>query len=488
MVDPKRAYWSAPVMEYDSQEQVILSEDHGTAQDQDKPNISIKIIEDIAAFRSLEEEWDGLTLKSSATIFQTFDWQYQWWRNFGSKPEHHLLIVLFKSENRLVGIAPLFVQSFLFHHFRFFARLMLLGSGLQKLESPVLSLEQEGPSDYLDLIVDRGSEKEVAEAFVAFIEHESHLWDEIDFQNIRDDGITFNYVLPLLTEHKFLIEKNISDVCPKVLLPESWDKFIPSMRPKVRRNLRYAQRGYLQDPEFIVQDACEKGNLASAMESLSTLHQKRWNAVGYPGLFSDKRFDAFQHDVTKVLAKKGRLWFKTLRHKEKVIVAHLGFKFNGRTYSYLSGYDRGETCKSPGNPGAGSAVLLVMIEDAIKSNCQVLDLGRGEESYKYELTADVTRNWEIKVRHPKSFSKSRFVPFMVYSSYLKLASRVKCEILIMKIIGKEKGAIHVFPDYFSHLVRRLTKSRKSFNFLSWLDFFKLGRTFSSHPQKKERKE
>ena len=488
MLSLEKTYWNAPVAVYDPHERALLDGDHGTESILDSSKILIETVEDIFAFRLLEDEWDRLASNSSATVFQTFDWQFQWWKNFANKSEHHLLIILFKSEGRLIGIAPLFIHSYLFHHLRFFSRLMLLGSGFQRLESPVLSLEQEGPSDYLDIVAEKNMENEIAEALVAFMEHHFHLWDEIDFQNVRDDGIIFNHVLPALIEHKFLIEKKVSDVCPKIILPDSWDKFIPSMRPKVRRNLRYAQRGYLQDDEYSIQDVCEKGNIPSALESLSTLHQKRWNAVGYPGLFSDKRFDLFQRDVTKALAKKGRLWFKTLRYKEKVIVALLGFKFNGRTYSYMSGYDRGDSKTSSSNSGAGSAVLLVMIEDAIKSNCQMLDLGRGEESYKFELTADVTKNWEIKIRNPKSFSITRTAPFTFYSLYLKLASRLKCEFMIMKIIAKEKGAVLVVPNYFSHLFRRLTKSQKGFNLISRLGIFKLGRIFSNRSQKQEGKE
>ncbi|MFZ1082828.1 MAG: hypothetical protein WAO19_12995, partial [Candidatus Kryptoniota bacterium] len=283
MTELDKTYWSMPVVQDD---------DHAN-NFPNSPDISIEIVNDVTAIPSLEEEWDKLALNSSATIFQTFDWQYQWWRHFADKPDHHLFIVLFKIEERLVGIAPFFIQSYLFRHYRFFMRLMLLGSGLQKSQSPVLSLEKEGPSDYLDIIVEHGLEKEVANALVNFIKRESYLWNEIDFQNIKEDGIIFNYVLPKLAENNFTITKTVTDICPRFLLPESVEKFISSMRPKVRRNLRYVQRNYLANPEFTLVDISDEKNVTGAIESLLQLHQKRWNAIGYPGLFSDRCFDTF---------------------------------------------------------------------------------------------------------------------------------------------------------------------------------------------------
>ncbi|MGO9480404.1 MAG: GNAT family N-acetyltransferase [Candidatus Kryptoniota bacterium] len=429
------------------------AEDVATVAPNDS-NIYIEVVNDVSTMLSLEEEWDKLALNSPATVFQTFEWQYQWWKHFANKPEHHLFIVLFKIGGRLVGIAPFFIQSYLLRHYRFFTRLMLLGSGLQKFQSPVLSLEKEGPSDYLDIIIERGLEREVASALVAFIEHDSYIFDEIDLQNVRDDGFIFNYVLPALSQKEFIINKKVSDVCPMIPLPDTQDKFIPSMRPKVRRNLRYVQRNYLANPEFSLVDASVDGNTAGALDILTQLHQRRWNATGYPGLFSDRCFDTFQHDVIKAFSKKGRLAFKILRHKEKTIVAHLGFRFNGKAYSYMSGYDRSDS-------GAGSAVLLAMIEDSIKSNCRVFDLGRGEESYKFQFTSSIPENWEIIIRPPKSIAKNNFRLFKLYSSFVRLRSRMKCESTIFKIIAGEKGIPLALPGYMSHLARRLYENSKS---------------------------
>lgn len=436
------------------------------------PSEKVHIVTDENALGSLASEWDALVSRSSGTIFQTFDWQYLWWKHFASKPQHHLLVVLFRENGRLIGIAPLFLQSYTIMGFRIFRQLKLLGSGLRSEKSPVLSLERDGPADYLDVIAERGSEQKVATSLSSFLKNNGYLWDEIEFQNLPEDGILLNYVLPRLSAFDLEIFKKETDVCPKVLLPDSLDKYLSSLRIKVRRNLRHSYRAYFENPEYDVGDFGQKGNVDGALQSLSMLHQKRWNAIGYPGLFSDYRFESLQRDLVKALGKKGKVWIKVLRHQGKPIAARLGFKHNGQVCDYLSGFELTRRSGSPNYSGAGMALILSVVKESIESKCGVFDLARGDEAYKSDLTSTVTRNYRVSVR-PKRDHGRRYFTYKMSSGRYSLVSRINCESTIFSMIAKERGGLLAVPSYIQNLIGRLSGGSASLSVRSTIKGLRL---------------
>ena len=50
--------------------------------------------------------WNELVVLSGGTVYQTFEWQSLWWASYGSRRSLH--IVLFRADDAVVGIAPLF--------------------------------------------------------------------------------------------------------------------------------------------------------------------------------------------------------------------------------------------------------------------------------------------------------------------------------------------------------------------------------------------
>lgn len=417
--------------------------------------LSIEIVNETSDFAALSTEWEDLVCQTPATIFQTFDWQFLWWKHFGSRPEHHLFVLIFRSQGRLVGIAPFFIQSTSFLHFTIFRRLKLLGSGLLSHPSPLLSLERQGPSDYLDIVAAPGYEAAVSKAFVTVLCSELYLWDEIELQNIPGKGLISTYVLPMIEPEGYSITKTEEDVCPMIALPKSLEEYFLSLRHSVRRNLRYVYRGYLENKEFQIEDIVAGGNARGGVQVLSQLHQKRWNAVGYPGLFSDARFGPFAEEVAQVLANKGRLWFKILRRDGKAIAANFVFRFKNRFYTYMSGFDR-DSGSSSGNSGAGTSLVLLAVADAIKNGIDEIDLGRGTEPYKSQLTSLVNKNWRITIGSIEIRGRAfRILLSRTYFAWLRLVSRVLCEISIFTIVTGQKGALHALQGYCSHVWYRL---------------------------------
>ncbi len=424
----------------------------------DTGEITLQIINDLAGMESLAEEWEELDSRSTATVFQTFDMQRSWWRHFGAGPGRHLYVVAFRSEGRLVGIAPFFIRTSSLVHFRTYSRLLLLGSGLESPWSPLLSLERQGPLDYLDIIAERGFEERISRALLGVLQHEVYLWDEIELQNIPENGVVYTFLRPMLEAAGYSVAAEQEDICPYATVPRSLEEYLHSLRRSVRRNLRYTQREFFSGHDFEAERVTGR-SLDSGMQILANLHQKHWNAAGYPGLFADNRFGLLLREVAEPLEKKGRLWFRLLRRGGKAIAANLCFSFHSRFYSYISGFDR-KSGGSSNYSGAGAALRLLAISDAIHSGFEVFDMGRGAETYKFQLASGVSRNWRITARKVRRDGGSlRTQAYRTISLWRRSVGRVRCEMTILSTIGREHGIVRAPGTYLLHLARRKFQNR-----------------------------
>src|ERR1700689_2475253 len=112
--------------------------------------MQIQEITNTVEFDSLRAEWNALLERSSANgVFLTWEWIRTWWTHLAER--HKLSIAAIRSEGRLVGIAPLAIRPAAIKRLFLFSCGEFLGSGT-------------AGSDYLDLIVEKGSEEETFEA------------------------------------------------------------------------------------------------------------------------------------------------------------------------------------------------------------------------------------------------------------------------------------------------------------------------------------
>ncbi|HKJ33513.1 MAG TPA: GNAT family N-acetyltransferase [Balneolales bacterium] len=458
MIEPERTYWSVSVIHYTNE----------INRYRDLPTLSIEVVDDVTAMQLLEEEWDTLSGKSSSTIYQTYEWQYYWWKHFANKPEHHLFIVLFKSDKRVVGIAPFFIQSFLLMHIKWYSRLMLLGSGLQDSASMIQTLDKKGPCEYLDILVESGFEDEVSNTLVSFMDQQSHLWDDIMFQNIREDGFIYRYLLPKLKKKNYGIKKHISEIRSKIILPSLQHK-IRSTTSKRTNNIKsHNQEQLLQHADYSIKEVSQKGKIDGILQTVT--HINEMNAQDFAeenqGLFSDQQYIGFLRELTKAMTVKNRLWLKSLRFEGKNIAILLGFDYNKRFYTYASVVDNTHQNDLIREVGPGIVLFSQMVDEARKMDMPIIEIGRSHRIFEGQHTVEHFRNWEIIIRTPKKSAyhhqKGKQIIFSNYHQLSKLKSTWKYENSIVKSIAGNTGKVQVIPEYLKLIGKRLSKNTKKY--------------------------
>jgi CelD/BcsL family acetyltransferase involved in cellulose biosynthesis len=416
------------------------------------PQIDIRIIRSTDRLFYFRKSWDDLVLKSSgATIFQSFGWIYNWWNSYEPGNAHALHIIFILYQGKLIAIAPFYIRIFSFFRLKVFHQLRLMGDGLQSNDTASTAAGGDGISDYLDIIVRDGFAGFTSEILVDYLQDFKCFFDELDFRNIPVKSFINEWLRPELEACGFCVKAGNSDLCPTVVIPGTIDSFLESLKPSMKRKLRQIQKT-LESGGITEIINVNPSNRIASLQRLKQLHQTRWNALGYPGLFFDKRFEKFISAVSSEFLKNDWLWFKLLKLDDKVIAARLGYKFKGRVYDYLSGFD---FRKFAAALRPGITLLYLMIRDAIHDKYRSVEFLRGSESYKFELSSVVLHNVNISAYNVKQ-PKYRITLFGLIKFWSKIILRMKYELAII-ILQKRNYGLRNFMLHYLRFSKERTK-------------------------------
>src|SRR5438552_6877527 len=123
-------------------------------------------------FDANESEWNSLLSRScSDNVFLRWEWIHTWWKIF--KRDRQLFILTARSNGRLIGVAPFYLDTFGPLRFKY----------LKLCSSDDLS------PDYLDIIAEIGRETEVLHTVWNYILDRTHLWDVISLDDLKTGSI-----------------------------------------------------------------------------------------------------------------------------------------------------------------------------------------------------------------------------------------------------------------------------------------------------------
>ncbi len=372
-----------------------------TQQAFDEADWSLRVITREADFDQLEESWNELVQHSACTVFQDFVWLRTWWRHHARAKETRLHIVVIARDGNVVAIAPFYIE-----------RVRLFGF------VPLTCLRFLGRrhSDYLDVIIRHGAEKD--EVYAQLARHLVVIRRQWDFALLEDIPHR-SASLTMLLEAAHRVGLNgtaeVNEQCPSIILPQSWEEYVRRLSKKERHECRRRERKLREQyvhrlskkerhecrrrerklrerfqAEF--ETITDERELGHAFEDFVALHQQGWSDRGEPGVFAESATLAFHREVIGELFRRGYVRLGFLRLAGQRVAGTYAFVYGATHALYLLGMS-GRHCARSLSPGI--VMCCYNIRQAIEEGRRVFDFMRGVEHYKYALAAHDEPNWTL---------------------------------------------------------------------------------------------
>lgn len=364
------------------------------------PALEVEVVDDVYSFASLRAEWRELLEDSSADcIFLSWEWMYTWWKHLSAGRRLHLITA--RRRGRLMGVAPLAVRPrqpqrlFPFHALEFIAT----GSV---------------GSDYLDLIVRRGEEEAVTEAFATSLDGSDLM---LELAQVKLSSTRVGELAARLRDQGWSASQTVTDICPYVnLAGHDWESYVASLgkahRSNVRRRLRNLQSSFALGWE----QAASEESRQRCLRHLLELHNLRWETRQGSDALNSRALTEFHDEWTSLALKRGWLRLCLLTLDREPVAAVYGLRYGDVFHFYQSGFDPAYSSHS-----VGLAALAMSIRGAIEEGAVEYDLLHGSESYKF-LWTDQGRDLSRLELYPPNSSG------LLYRQAIRLRRGVKAVI------------------------------------------------------------
>jgi CelD/BcsL family acetyltransferase involved in cellulose biosynthesis len=304
-------------------------------------------IETVTTLEPLRQEWTELATRSRS-VFKTWEWLSTWWDHFGQ--HRHLMVAAVRSQDRLVGILPLY---------RWRSRplriLRFLGHAVGDELGPVCA-----PAD-----------RPLMASALRRMLGESR-WDLLLAEQVPADedwgGVLGGRVLA--REGNPVLQFGA----------DGWEGFLRRRSANFREQVRRRPRKLAREHEVRYRLVDGPQSLQPELDTLFRLHAARWAAT--PSVLLAHR--GFHSAVARLAAQCGwlRLWI--LEIEGQAAAAVYGFRFAGVESYYQAGRD-----PRWDHYHVGFVLLSHAIQQAAHDSMAEYRLLRGGERYKYRFaTAD----------------------------------------------------------------------------------------------------
>ncbi len=303
--------------------------------------------------------------------------------------EGELLCIVVYDDERLVGIAPLWV-----------ARKKQLG--ISTLKTLRFLGSEEVCGDHLDLIVSRKNSKEIITAIW------NHLagtlrrsWDIWEYHYVPADSEVLQSLYDIAEHDSRCLEVRISGytVSPFIPLPETWEAYHSSISRSARGNLKSSLELLKQAGEIQFRPCESAEQLDEFMATQIELHRKSWHDRGQAGSYATHNFRRFHRELSQDNLAQGKLLLANLELNGQPIGSLYAFEHRRVMNYYLMGVDRSSVPKA----GIGRVLLGFCIRESINRGCREFDMLRGLEEYKY-YWADRERMDLLVTFHNRAFA------------------------------------------------------------------------------------
>jgi CelD/BcsL family acetyltransferase involved in cellulose biosynthesis len=310
------------------------------------------------------QDWNDVLSQCATNVpFLSYGYQRSWWEHKGGGewPQAELCIITAKQDEKLVGIAPLFL-------------------GTKDGKTEIHFIGSVEISDYLDFIVlPHFAGEFITQIFKLIKEDKAQFPGPLQLYNIPDDSPSLNIINEIKAKNEWAINIERAYHTPEISLSDDWDTYLAGIdkkqRHEIRRKIRRAE-GSDDDVKWYIttdRDALEKD--ITDFFSLMEIDEEK------------KRFltDSMRKQMRAIMLwafDMGILQLSFLTINDEKAAGYFCFDYQEKIFVYNSGFRYDFQYYSP-----GWVLLGYLIQHAIKMGKTHFDFMRGDENYKYKFGA-----------------------------------------------------------------------------------------------------
>ncbi|MFH1261855.1 MAG: GNAT family N-acetyltransferase [Pseudomonadota bacterium] len=353
-----------------------------------------RFVQDIAELTRLGEAWNTLCLSQPRpTPMLTWDWADAWWRVYGAPNRNLSLSVWVYEENgKVLGLFPLY----------------RIDTGHGAVFRPIGTGEREEDavcSDYIAPLFagsDEGVKNALTSDLAALLTRGS---DTLLLSDLASEDPWNVSLAETLRSRPLSVRRTGGSTCAYLPLPKTYDEFFSSLSSNFRTQLRQGERSLkaLGGVEFHRIERTE--DIGPFWEDLVRLHQKRWNAVGRPGVFSSPLFTEFHREIVERYTRRGWLDGLVLYTNGQPMAVVYSYRIGGTIFLYQSGLET----ELPPKVRPGLQLHLEVIRQGIVRGDREYDFMRGDDRYKKQFTESSRSLFHVEAGRPTPRRTLRFL-------------------------------------------------------------------------------
>jgi CelD/BcsL family acetyltransferase involved in cellulose biosynthesis len=326
---------------------------------------------DSSEFDSLQGEWNELLRHSACdTVFLRWEWIHTWWGIFAK--DRKLFILTARQEDRLIGIAPFYIDS----------------GGLLRPRTLKLCSEELSP-DYMDVIIEKGQEADVARELANYVIEHADEWDVMALDNLRADSI-------LLTDPSLFRDYHpnaqISQRCPYIKIQSTFEDYYKTRSELITYSLEKKLKVLTEEKKATHKTINEEPGFSKGLDDLFLLHEMRAASQQKESNFLSPEVQRFHHELGRTFLKERILNLQLLYHGEVPLAAFYAFQYKNKVHIYQTGFDPQWRKWS-----AGNVLLYLGVQKAFTEGFAEFDFLKGMENYKTLWSTGVRDEMKLTV-------------------------------------------------------------------------------------------
>lgn len=340
-------------------------------------HLRVEVVRDPTSFAALRGEWGHLLDESGASIFNSWEWLYPWYRHLGTSRQPYILAAR-DDGSKLVGLMPLCLE-----------RRRAMGLKLRRL---AFLGETHVCGDYMDILAVPEMHAEVVEAFARYLRHAQNEWDLLDLSDIDSQSPTLAALQRYFAVSRYVSEVRPGSACPTITF-ERGSTFEGFLKGSSRReNYKRRKKQLEKQPGFSLECIEHPAKLAGPFGEFLQLHALRWAEEGGSDGIEGAEVEAFHRESAALLAERGKLRLFMMRVGGRPVASLYALR-QGDTFSYYQAGRDPEWQKM----SVGLVMLVETFKRAIEEGAATYDFLRGEEPYKADWNNNLRTTVSLRV-------------------------------------------------------------------------------------------